>query len=163
MLVLYNQTNKSAICSGLPTLGATASRQPSGVHLPSNQRSGHGRPMAQHPTYHVHLSSDMLAAPIGESAMIRRAHASDISRVAALYHAVWHETHAPLMPHAEIIHRSMGFFMERMTALLQSTLVTELNEEVVAFSAWRGQLLGQLFVAMSHRGTRVAPSLANRL
>lgn len=30
--------------------------------------------------------------------MIRRAHASDISRVAALYHAVWHETQAPFMP-----------------------------------------------------------------
>ncbi|MBR0711926.1 GNAT family N-acetyltransferase [Bradyrhizobium liaoningense] len=91
--------------------------------------------------------------------MIRRAHASDISRVAALYHAVWHETQAPFMPHAEIIRRSMEFFMERMTALLHSTLVTELNEEVVALSAWRGQLLGQLFVAMPHRGTRVASSL----
>lgn len=91
--------------------------------------------------------------------MIRRAHASDISRVAALYHAVWHETQAPFMPHAEIIRRSMEFFLERMTALLHSTLVTELNEEVVAFSAWRGQLLGQLFVAMPHRGTRVASSL----
>jgi GNAT superfamily N-acetyltransferase len=101
----------------------------------------------------------MLPAPIGESAMIRRADASDISRVAALYHAVWHETHAPFMPQAEIIHRSMGFFIERMTALLQSTLVTELNEEVVAFSAWRGQHLGQLFVAVSHRGTHVASSL----
>jgi len=46
-----------------------------------------------------------------------------------------------------------------MAALLQSTLVTEQNGEVVAFSAWRGQLLGQLFVAMPHRGTRVASSL----
>ncbi|WBL80461.1 GNAT family N-acetyltransferase [Bradyrhizobium xenonodulans] len=79
--------------------------------------------------------------------------------MAALYHAVWHETHAPFMPHAEIIHRSMEFFMGRITALSHSTLVTELNEEVVAFSAWRGQLLGQLFVAMQHRGTCVASSL----
>jgi len=70
--------------------------------------------------------------------MIRRAHASDISRVAALYYAVWHETQAPFMPQAEIIRRSMEFFIERMTALLHSTLVAELNEEVVAFTAWRG-------------------------
>ena len=34
--------------------------------------------------------------------MIRRADASDISQVAALYHAVWHETQAPFMPQAEI-------------------------------------------------------------
>lgn len=91
--------------------------------------------------------------------MIRRARASDISRVAALYHAVWHETQAPLMPQAEITHRSMEFFTDRMMALLQSTLVTERNGEVVAFSAWRGRLLGQLFVAIPHRGTRVASSL----
>jgi len=91
--------------------------------------------------------------------MIRRAHASDISRVAALYHAVWHETHAAFMPRAEVIRRSMEFFAERMTALSQSTLVTELNEEVVAFSAWRGRHLGQLFVALPHRGAGVASSL----
>ncbi len=91
--------------------------------------------------------------------MIRRAHASDISQVAALYHAVWHETQAPFMPHAEITHRSMEFFADRMTALLQSTLVAERNAEITAFSAWRGQLLGQLFVAVPHRGTGVASSL----
>jgi hypothetical protein len=73
--------------------------------------------------------------------MIRRAHASDISQVAALYHAVWHETQAPFMPRAEITHRSLEFFVD-MTALLQSTLVAEQNGEIAAFSAWRGQLLG---------------------
>ena len=91
--------------------------------------------------------------------MIRRAHASDISQVAALYHAVWHETQAPFMPHAEITHRSMKFFVDRMTTLLQSTLVAERNGEIAAFSAWRGQLLGQLFVAVPHRGMGVASSL----
>jgi GNAT superfamily N-acetyltransferase len=111
------------------------------------------------PTYRVHLSNNILATPIGESTMIRRARASDISQVAALYHAIWHETHAHFMPHAENTRRSVEFYTDRMTALLQSTLVTEQNEEVVAFSAWRGKLLGQLFVAMPHRGTRVASSL----
>lgn len=91
--------------------------------------------------------------------MIRRAHASDISRLAALYHAVWHETQAPFMPQAEIARRSMEFFIDRITALLQSSLVTERNGEVVAFSAWRDQLLGQLFVATPYRGTRVASNL----
>jgi hypothetical protein len=92
-------------------------------------------------------------------AMIRHARASDISQVAALYYAVWHETQAPFMPHAENTRRSIGFFVDRMTPLLQSTLVAERNGEIAAFSAWRGKLLGQLFVAMPHRGTRIASSL----
>lgn len=91
--------------------------------------------------------------------MIRRARASDISQVAVLYHAIWHETQAPFMPQAEITHRSMEFFVGRMTALFQSALVAERNGEIAAFSAWRGRLLGQLFVAVSHRGTGVASSL----
>jgi GNAT superfamily N-acetyltransferase len=91
--------------------------------------------------------------------MIRRAHASDVSQVAALYHAVWHETQAPFMPDAEGTHRSLEFFVDRMTARLQMTLVEERNGEIAAFSAWRGGLLGQMFVAKPHRGTRIASSL----
>src|SRR5262249_50777852 len=49
--------------------------------------------------------------------------------------------------------------VDRMTALLHSTLVRELNGEIAAFSAWRGNLLGQLFVARSHWGTPVASNL----
>lgn len=91
--------------------------------------------------------------------MIRRAHTSDIFQVAALYHAVWHETQAPFMPLAESAHRSMEFFVNRMEALLQSTLVAEHNGQLAAFSAWRGHLFGQLFVTMAHRGTHIASSL----
>jgi hypothetical protein len=91
--------------------------------------------------------------------MIRRARPSDIAEVAALYHAVWHETQAPFMPTAEVAYRSMEFFVTRMTALLHSSLVAELNGEIAAFSAWRGNLLGQLFVARPHRATSLASSL----
>jgi GNAT superfamily N-acetyltransferase len=63
------------------------------------------------------------------------------------------------MPAAEITHRSIEFFVRRMTVLLHSTLVTEQNGHIAAFSAWRGHLLGQLFVAMPHRGTGIASSL----
>jgi GNAT superfamily N-acetyltransferase len=92
--------------------------------------------------------------------MIRRARESDIIEVAALYHAVWHETQAPFMPSAEISYRSMDFFVHRMVVLLHSTLVAEeQNGEIAGFSAWRGRLLGQLFVAAPHRGTRIASSL----
>jgi len=91
--------------------------------------------------------------------MIRRAHAADISQVAALYHAVWHETQAHFMPAAECTHRSMEFFIDRMTALLPTTLVDERNGAVVAFSAWKGRRLGQIFVAASQRGSSIASSL----
>ena len=84
--------------------------------------------------------------------MIRCARASDISRVAVLYHAIWHETQAPFMPQAEITHRSIEFFVDRMMALFQSTLVAERNGEIAAFLAWRGRLLGQLFVASHIEG-----------
>jgi GNAT superfamily N-acetyltransferase len=46
-----------------------------------------------------------------------------------------------------------------MTGLLGSTLVTQQNGTIAAFSAWRGNLLGQLFVAIGHRGTGIAPIL----
>jgi GNAT superfamily N-acetyltransferase len=53
----------------------------------------------------------------------------------------------------------MDFFVDRMTTLLPTTLVAERNGEVMAFSAWTGPLLGQIFVAMNHRGTGIASSL----
>jgi len=94
-----------------------------------------------------------------EMTMIRRARASDIIEVATLYHSVWHETQAPFMPPAEIAHRSLAFFIHRMKALLGPTLVTEQNGTIAAFSAWRGDRLGQFFVAIGHRGTGIAPNL----
>jgi hypothetical protein len=90
--------------------------------------------------------------------MIRQTLAADISDVALLYHAVWHETQAPFMPAEECELRSMPFFVERMTALLPTTLVAERHGAIVAFSAWKSGLLGQIFIAPAHRGSRVAAS-----
>jgi hypothetical protein len=73
---------------------------------PGSVRGGGAQSSSLPRPYHVHLSSNILATPIGEGTMIRRARASDISQVAALYHAVWHETQAPFMPHAENTRRS---------------------------------------------------------
>ena len=83
--------------------------------------------------------------------MIRRARVSDIAEVAALYHAVWHESQAPFMPAAEITHRSIEFFVHRMTVLLHSTLVTEQNGDIAAFSVLARELLknGQMAVDLS--------------
>jgi GNAT superfamily N-acetyltransferase len=91
--------------------------------------------------------------------MIRRGLASDIPDVASLYHAVWHETQAPFMPAQECELRSMPFFIDRMTTFLPTTLVAERNGAIVAFSAWKGRLLSQIYVAASHRGSGVAATL----
>jgi hypothetical protein len=53
----------------------------------------------------------------------------------------------------------MDFFVDRMTALLSTTLIEERDGVVVAFSAWKGRLLGQIFVAAPHRGSSIASSL----
>ena len=76
--------------------------------------------------------------------MIRRAHASDILHVATLYHDVWHETQARFMPAAECTRRSIEFFVDRMTALLPTTLVEVRDGTMVAFSAWKGPHLSQI-------------------
>jgi len=93
--------------------------------------------------------------------MIRQTLAADISDVALLYHAVWHETQAPFMPAEECRLRSMPFFVERMTTLLPTTLVAERHGAIVAFSAWKSGLLGQIFVAPAQRGSGVAATLLN--
>jgi GNAT superfamily N-acetyltransferase len=46
-----------------------------------------------------------------------------------------------------------------MIGLLQSTLVAEQRGALAAFAAWKGHLLGQLFVDAPHRGTSIASSL----
>ena len=91
--------------------------------------------------------------------MVRFARPSEVSQVAALYHAVWHETQAPFMPIDERTRRTLAFFVQRMSGLLATTLVERRSGSIVGFSAWRGRLLGQLYVAKAFRGTNVAPLL----
>lgn len=88
--------------------------------------------------------------------MSRFALISDVSDIAALYHSVWHETHAQFMPDEERALRTLAFFEKRMRTLLPATLVEEQDGRIVAFSSWKGSLLGQIYVASSHRGTGVA-------
>ncbi len=91
--------------------------------------------------------------------MPRRAIANDVPGVAALYHSVWHETQAAFVPAEEIARRNMAFFEDRMTRLLQTTLVVERSGSIVGFSSWSGELLGQIFVAAPYRGSVLAADL----
>jgi GNAT superfamily N-acetyltransferase len=89
----------------------------------------------------------------------RLATTSDLRAVASLYYAVWHETHAAFMPAEEIARRTPPFFMERMTALLPSTLVVETGSGIAGFASWRGHLLGQIYIAALFRGSGIAVAL----
>jgi GNAT superfamily N-acetyltransferase len=89
----------------------------------------------------------------------RLAATSDLPAIASLYHAVWHETHSAFMPAEEIARRTPPFFVERMTALLPSTLVAESGGRIAGFASWRGHLLGQIYVAAPFRGSSIAVAL----
>jgi GNAT superfamily N-acetyltransferase len=89
----------------------------------------------------------------------RRAIPPDLSAVARLYHAVWHETHAPLMPAEEAARRTVAFFTERMSALLPSTMLVETDGSLAGFASWSGDLLGQIYVAAPYRGSGLAAML----
>lgn len=91
--------------------------------------------------------------------MVRRARDGDLAAVAGLYHDVWHETHAVFMPAEESGLRTPGFFMQRMSELLPTTLVAEREGTVVGFVAWRERLLGQLYVDRACRGSGIASAL----
>jgi GNAT superfamily N-acetyltransferase len=89
----------------------------------------------------------------------RPAQVADLDAVARLYHDVWHETHACLVPAEEWKRRTPAFFLERMTGLLPATVVIVRGGVLAGFAAWSGMLLGQLYVAAAHRGTGVAAAL----
>ena len=91
--------------------------------------------------------------------MVRFARPSDVSGVAALYCAVWHETQAPFMPVQECKRRTSAFFVERMSALLATTVVQVRSRSIVGFVAWSGNLLGQIYVAKAFRGINVGSAL----
>jgi GNAT superfamily N-acetyltransferase len=91
--------------------------------------------------------------------MPRPAVMDDAPGIVALYHSVWHESHAPFMPRQEIARRTVEFFEDRMTRLLPTTVVEERHGSIAGFAAWSGELLGQIYVAAPDRGSSVATDL----
>jgi GNAT superfamily N-acetyltransferase len=85
--------------------------------------------------------------------MIRPARMQDLPRVTSLYHRVWHETHGPHMPYAECAARHEGFFLDRIAGLMPNVIVGDNQNTVVGFVAWKGSLLGQLFLNPAARGS----------
>lgn len=91
--------------------------------------------------------------------MVRAAGVQDLLSVSNLYHRVWHETHGSHMPHAEREARDEGFFLDRMAGLMPNVIVGEDEGTLVGFAAWRGRILGQLYVDAAARGSGCAQRL----
>jgi GNAT superfamily N-acetyltransferase len=89
----------------------------------------------------------------------RRARPDDIPALAPFYHDLWQETYAPFMPLAERRFRDVAFFAERLTGLMPLIFVVHQGGEFAAFSAWKTDLLSQIYVAPAFRGSTLATTL----
>lgn len=88
---------------------------------------------------------------------------SDGDWIARLYHDVWHETHAPLMPKDASELRPLAYFQTRTAHLMAKCFVgIDLNGQGLGFCAWNGYRVGQLWLKASARGTGLAKLLLNQ-
>ena len=91
--------------------------------------------------------------------IVRSAGPADLDALAHLWHDVWYETHAHLMPPELIRLRTLESFRERLAASLQSVRVVGQDGAPVGFCWVKGDELYQLWVAASARGSGVAAAL----
>lgn len=90
---------------------------------------------------------------------VRSAERTELDRLAAIWHEVWHESHAPLMP-AELTRlRTLESFRNRLGALLSEIRVTGPFGSPVGFCINKGDELYQLYLSEEARGTGAAAAL----
>ena len=90
---------------------------------------------------------------------VRPALETELDRLAAIWHEVWHESHAPLMP-AELTRlRTLENFRDRLEALLPEIRVVGPAGSPVGFCINREDELYQLYLSAEARGTGVAAAL----
>jgi ribosomal protein S18 acetylase RimI-like enzyme len=90
---------------------------------------------------------------------IRPADVGEIEHLARLWHAVWHESHAPIQPAALARRRTVGNFRDRLQLSLPDIRVAEVDGTAVGFCVIKDDELYQLFVAAEARGTGAAAAL----
>ncbi|MCE7997465.1 MAG: GNAT family N-acetyltransferase [Rhodobiaceae bacterium] len=89
---------------------------------------------------------------------IRKAVEADIPALAHVWNESWHAGHAHLQPEAAK-YRDLPYFQARVGSNIQRMIVAEEADEIVGFSGWEGDGIGQVFVVPSHFGKQVAPRL----
>lgn len=86
---------------------------------------------------------------------IRSAESGDIPALARIWHDAWHAGHAHLDPEVAV-GRPFAFFAKRMGTTLPRIAVALVDGEVVGFSGWEDDGIGQVFVLPAFHGQGVA-------
>jgi ribosomal protein S18 acetylase RimI-like enzyme len=90
---------------------------------------------------------------------VRSAAASELDALARLWHDVWYETHAHLMPPALLRLRTLQNFRDRLQAAFPALRVVGPAGAPVGFCIVKDDELYQLWVAPESRGTGAAAAL----
>lgn len=90
---------------------------------------------------------------------VRPADASEIDRLARLWHDVWHQSHASFAPPELIRLRTLASFRDRLEAALPEIYVVGPVGGPLGLCVLRGEELYQLFVAPEAHGSGVAAAL----
>ncbi|MBO6635422.1 GNAT family N-acetyltransferase [Parvibaculum sp.] len=94
----------------------------------------------------------------GAKIEIERASAGDIPALARVWHDAWHAGHAHLDPEIAT-GRPFAFFEARMGSAIDRMAVARVDGEIVGFSGWEGDGIGQVFVLPAWHGRGVAAPL----
>lgn len=89
---------------------------------------------------------------------IRKAEETDVLPLARVWNESWHAGHAHLNREAAK-YRDLPYFEARVGSNIDRMIVAEEDREILGFSGWEGEGIGQLFVLPSHFGKQVAPRL----
>ena len=90
---------------------------------------------------------------------LRPAVPGDIDSLARLWHQGWHEAHDALVPAELTRQRTLQSFEDRLSTLIDATVVHEKGGRSTGFCTLRGDELFQLFVCQSDRGSGTATAL----
>jgi ribosomal protein S18 acetylase RimI-like enzyme len=90
---------------------------------------------------------------------IRIADPAEIDRLARLWHDIWHETHAPLVPAVLVRLRPLAAFRDRLHAGLPDVFVAGPVGVPVGFYVLKGDELCHLFVSPATRGSGIATTM----
>ncbi len=93
------------------------------------------------------------------TAVIRSAAPTELDALAQLWHDVWYETHAQLMPASLARLRTFESFRARLAAALPAVRVAGPPGAPVGFCVTKGDELYQLWVSPAARGSGVAAAL----
>ena len=90
---------------------------------------------------------------------IRKAEASDIDRLAQIWHTGWRDAHLAIVPAALAKLRTYDSFHERMSAGLDHVRVAERDGATSGFVMFKDDEVYQFYVAAEARGSEVAAAL----